>query len=138
LSEKNAHFLKNLKAPTAVTLPIAMNQSPPKYVPPHKKTPEKTTPVEPLVEQVRAEEVKVVEKPVEVKVAEPAKETAVAPVKPDLAAVPKVITLEWKPKKVKKLKPRETDPKRLASRQKQIDIGKNTIGYKEYIAKVPK
>lgn len=34
--------------------------------------------------------------------------------------------------------PRETDPKRLKSRSKQIEFGKNTIGYNAYRARVPK
>lgn len=33
---------------------------------------------------------------------------------------------------------RETDPKKLASRQKQIDYGKNTTGYALYTAQVPR
>ncbi|KAM9965777.1 hypothetical protein ACTFIR_005951 [Dictyostelium discoideum] len=38
----------------------------------------------------------------------------------------------------KKTPLKETDPKRLAARQRQIDIGKMTAGYKNYIALVPK
>jgi hypothetical protein len=33
---------------------------------------------------------------------------------------------------------KETNPRRLAQRQKQIDFGKNTIGYDRYVAAVPK
>lgn len=33
---------------------------------------------------------------------------------------------------------RETDPLILARRQKQIDFGKNTIGYEKYLEQVPK
>eukprot|EP00882_Tetradesmus_deserticola_P027388 GHRQ01030297.1.p1 GENE.GHRQ01030297.1~~GHRQ01030297.1.p1 ORF type:complete len:180 (+),score=23.28 GHRQ01030297.1:400-939(+) len=32
----------------------------------------------------------------------------------------------------------ETDPKRLTSRQQQIDFGKNTLGYERYLQAVPK
>lgn len=32
----------------------------------------------------------------------------------------------------------ETDDKRLAQRQKQIDFGKNTQGYQRYVAEIPK
>lgn len=57
-------------------------------------------------------------------------------------AVPlKNIQLEWraKPKSSsKKDKPKETNERRLAARQKQIDIGKATVGYKNFIAQVPK
>lgn len=35
-------------------------------------------------------------------------------------------------------RPRETDEIRLAGRQKQIDYGKNTIGYEKYLATIPK
>ena len=33
---------------------------------------------------------------------------------------------------------RETDPRRLEQRQKQIDFGKNTRGYQRYAAAVPR
>ena len=33
---------------------------------------------------------------------------------------------------------RETDPHRLQQRQRQLDLGKNTIGYAAYIKAVPK
>ena len=33
---------------------------------------------------------------------------------------------------------RETDPHRLAQRQKQIDFGKNTLGYQRYREAIPK
>ena len=33
---------------------------------------------------------------------------------------------------------RETDPKRLEKRQKQVDFGKNTIGYERYVCALPK
>jgi len=56
----------------------------------------------------------------------------------DACDSPKLITLEWQPKRVKKVKPRETDVKRLASRQKQIDIGMNTPGYKEFLSQKSK
>jgi hypothetical protein len=50
----------------------------------------------------------------------------------------KNVNLEWRPKSAKKEKPRETDEKRLSARQKQIDIGKSTTGYKNFITQVPK
>jgi len=49
-----------------------------------------------------------------------------------------VIKLEWKPKKVKKEKAKEVDERRIAQRQKQLDIGKNTPGYARYLEAVPK
>jgi len=53
-------------------------------------------------------------------------------------AIPAVnIKLEWRTKQTKKPKPKETDAKRLASRQKQIDIGMNTVGYQKYMEVVP-
>jgi len=42
-----------------------------------------------------------------------------------------------KNKKIKKEKPRELDEKRIAARQKQIDIGMNTDGYRRFMATVP-
>ena len=35
-------------------------------------------------------------------------------------------------------KAKETDPRRLETRQRQISFGKNTIGYSEYRKAVPK
>jgi len=32
----------------------------------------------------------------------------------------------------------ETDPQRLLQRQKQVDFGKNTIGYERYVQAVPR
>lgn len=34
--------------------------------------------------------------------------------------------------------PKETDPHKLQQRQKQIDFGKNTLGYVAYLREVPK
>lgn len=48
---------------------------------------------------------------------------------------------EWRIKAVQKTprtpKPKESDEKRLAARQKQIDIGMNTEGYRKYLEQVP-
>jgi hypothetical protein len=44
--------------------------------------------------------------------------------------------LEWQLKK-RKEKPKESDPKRLRARQKQLDIGMNTVGYQRYLDAVP-
>ena len=33
---------------------------------------------------------------------------------------------------------KETDPNKLAQRQKQIDLGKNTVGYDRYVQDKPK
>jgi hypothetical protein len=52
----------------------------------------------------------------------------------DLAMTPNALKLEWKKKKEK---PRESDPKRLRARQKQIDIGMNTVGYQRYLESTP-
>lgn len=32
----------------------------------------------------------------------------------------------------------EVDPHRLATRQKQLDFGKNTLGYERYLERVPR
>lgn len=50
---------------------------------------------------------------------------------------PTNLSLEWRVKKIKKTKPRETDARRLAARQKQIDIGVNTPGYLRFMELVP-
>lgn len=36
------------------------------------------------------------------------------------------------------MRPEEEDPQRLSQRQKQIDYGKNTLGYERYLEQVPK
>ena len=33
---------------------------------------------------------------------------------------------------------KETDPHRISQRQRQIDFGKNTIGYQRYLEQYPK
>lgn len=33
---------------------------------------------------------------------------------------------------------KEVDEKKLSTRQKQIDFGKNTIGYQRYLEEIPK
>jgi hypothetical protein len=43
-----------------------------------------------------------------------------------------------KPALRKRFAEHETDPHRLAQRQKQIDFGKNTLGYAEYRSMIPK
>jgi len=50
---------------------------------------------------------------------------------------PSMVSLEWRAKKPRKEKPREHDSRRLAARQKQIDIGMNTVGYKRFCELVP-
>ena len=40
-------------------------------------------------------------------------------------------------KERKALKPMMTDPHKLSQRQKQIDMGKNTLGYEMYLEHVP-
>jgi len=57
----------------------------------------------------------------------------------DLQSItPLNLSLEWRPKKIpKKVKPRETDVRRLSARQKQIDIGMNTVGYQRFCDSVP-
>jgi histone RNA hairpin-binding protein len=39
--------------------------------------------------------------------------------------------------RARKPRERETDPRRLFQRQKQIELGRNTIGYKNFIQSVP-
>lgn len=48
-----------------------------------------------------------------------------------------VMNLEWRKKSAKKSKPKETDQRRLAARQKQIDIGMNTPGYQRFVELFP-
>jgi len=44
---------------------------------------------------------------------------------------------QWRIKHLKVQKPREQDPRRLAARQKQIDIGMNTVGYLKFLESIP-
>jgi len=120
LSERDQYLLKSFKSATAVTLPIAVVQQPaspsPKYVPPPKKeTPAPSVPVEIVTEITVAENA--------------------AQEEPEANAEEKMVVMEWKAKKqTKRMKERETDAKRLAARQKQIDIGMNTPGYRAFMA----
>jgi hypothetical protein len=61
------------------------------------------------------------------------------PVSEPVLEVKPEIPVENKSKEVKprKEKARETDDKRLAARQKQLDIGKNTVGYQKYLESTP-
>lgn len=47
--------------------------------------------------------------------------------------IPSPTVKECRTKQIRKQKPREEDPRRLAARQKQIDIGMNTVGYKKFL-----
>ena len=38
----------------------------------------------------------------------------------------------------RKDEPKETDPHRIAQRQKQVDYGKNTLGYQRYTEEIPR
>ena len=55
-----------------------------------------------------------------------------------LAFVSKFDLADEEPIPQKKRKEKETDPHRLEQRQKQIDYGKNTVGYEIYNLKVPR
>jgi len=48
------------------------------------------------------------------------------------------LKLEWIPKTKKEPKSKESNEQRLTARQKQIDIGKNTVGYQRYRELLPK
>jgi hypothetical protein len=65
---------------------------------------------------------------------QPSVDTKVEPVSHEAKELPQVEDLTKKIKIVL----REEDPRRLAQRQKQIEYGKNTVGYARYIAAVPK
>jgi len=71
----------------------------------------------------------------------PATPTGHSKVTPTIVNNVVAMSLEWRIKKEKaqkkNSKAKETDIKRLAARQKQIDIGMSTAGYKAFIEQVP-